>query len=302
MVRRWCSWPTTATRRRPATPMRAVGTRHRAPAGADHRRGTPADVRLLDGAAARPRRRPAPQPGQDGHGRVTPPSGADLAGCGRADLTGRSAAGVVGVGIDAVDIDRLRAVLDRRPGLATGCSPPASWPTPRGRRPAAPAGHPFRRQRGGDEGFGPRPRGLRLHDVEVVRAGLTHPAPGLHRAGRRLARDAGVVRWHLSLTHTDGWPWPRWWPTGPADGRPDGGRRRRAAGPDHRRDAGGRRPCPGVDRDRRTGGAGRHGGGAAALELMGGAYGRRAVLMCGKGNNGADGRVAASCWPGAGRG
>ena len=31
----------------------------------------------------------------------------------------------------------------------------------------------------------------------------------------------------------------------------------------------------------------------AALELMGGAYGRRVVLVCGKGNNGADGRVAA---------
>ena len=31
----------------------------------------------------------------------------------------------------------------------------------------------------------------------------------------------------------------------------------------------------------------------AALDLMGGAYGRRCVLICGKGNNGADGRVAA---------
>ncbi|MGA2838352.1 MAG: NAD(P)H-hydrate dehydratase [Acidimicrobiales bacterium] len=31
----------------------------------------------------------------------------------------------------------------------------------------------------------------------------------------------------------------------------------------------------------------------AALDLMGGAYGRRVVLVCGKGNNGADGRVAA---------
>jgi len=31
----------------------------------------------------------------------------------------------------------------------------------------------------------------------------------------------------------------------------------------------------------------------AALELMGGAYGRRVVLVCGRGNNGADGRVAA---------
>jgi len=32
----------------------------------------------------------------------------------------------------------------------------------------------------------------------------------------------------------------------------------------------------------------------AALELMGGAYGRRVVLVCGKGSNGSDGRVAAS--------
>jgi len=32
---------------------------------------------------------------------------------------------------------------------------------------------------------------------------------------------------------------------------------------------------------------------AAALRLLGGAYGRRVVVMCGKGNNGADGRVAA---------
>ena len=31
----------------------------------------------------------------------------------------------------------------------------------------------------------------------------------------------------------------------------------------------------------------------AALDLLGGAYGRRVVLICGKGNNGADGRVAA---------
>ncbi len=31
----------------------------------------------------------------------------------------------------------------------------------------------------------------------------------------------------------------------------------------------------------------------AAMDMMGGAYGRRVVLICGKGNNGADGRVAA---------
>ncbi len=32
----------------------------------------------------------------------------------------------------------------------------------------------------------------------------------------------------------------------------------------------------------------------AALDLLGGAYGRRVVVIAGKGNNGADGRVAAA--------
>jgi NAD(P)H-hydrate repair Nnr-like enzyme with NAD(P)H-hydrate epimerase domain len=31
----------------------------------------------------------------------------------------------------------------------------------------------------------------------------------------------------------------------------------------------------------------------AALDMLGGAYGRRVVVICGRGNNGADGRVAA---------
>ena len=41
--------------------------------------------------------------------------------------------------------------------------------------------------------------------------------------------------------------------------------------------------------------------GHAALRLLGGAYGRRVVVVAGKGSNGADGRVAASflAWRGA---
>ena len=55
----------------PPRRRRVVGAGHRAPLRADHRRRAPADVRPLDGHAPRPRRRPSPQPGQDGHRRVT---------------------------------------------------------------------------------------------------------------------------------------------------------------------------------------------------------------------------------------
>ena len=40
-------------------------------------------------------------------------------------------------------------------------------------------------------------------DVEVVRHGLDAPSLVLHRSALELADGAGVVRWHLSLTHTD---------------------------------------------------------------------------------------------------
>ena len=83
-----------------------------------------------------------------------------------------------------------------------------------------------------------------------------------------------------------------------ADGRPDatGGRRRpeRAAGPDRRRDAGGRRRArrpPPRSTSWSTGPARRWPW--PPSDLLGGAYGRRVVVIAGKGNNGADGRVAA---------
>ena len=43
-----------------------------------------------------------------------------------------------------------------------------------------------------------------------------------------------------------------------------------------------------------------HAVGQAALTLLGGAYGRRVVVIAGKGNNGADGRVAAAFLAGRG--
>ncbi len=197
---------------------------------AGHRRGAAADVRPLDGPAPRPRRRPARatwprrSPSSDPvGGRRRPGRRHDV----DARSTGRSATAWSAIGIDAVDIDRFRTVLDRRPNAG----PPSVH-----RRRAAPT-RPWRPTRvprlatrfatkeavlkALGVGLGAFP----FHDVEVVRTGLDAPRPWSCTGGRRAsARAAGAIGWHLSLTHTDALALAAWWPTGPGDGRSADGR------------------------------------------------------------------------------
>jgi len=141
--------------------------------------------------------RPAPDPG-DG-----PPGAAvdDLA----ARVAGTVAgAGVVGVGIDAVDLDRLRTVLGRRPRLASrlwtegelAYAALAPDPLPR-------LATRFAAKEAVMKALGVGLWSFRLTDVEVVRDGLAAPTVRLHGAAADLAVARGVRRWHLSLTHTD---------------------------------------------------------------------------------------------------
>ena len=139
------------------------------------------------GPAPRPRRRPSPQPGQGGHRRVSGDrrrpelrGGPGLAG-------GAAGAAVVGVGIDAVDLDRFRR--GARPPAPAGRPPVhrrTSWPTPAGRRPGAPAVHPVRGQGGHHEGARRRPRGLPPSSTSRwCASGLDAPVLVLHGCGRR---------------------------------------------------------------------------------------------------------------------
>jgi len=119
-------------------------------------------------------------------------------------LAGMVSGSVVGVGIDAVDIDRLRAVLARRRHLAERLFTSGELAY------AGQVGDPLPRlaTRFATKEAVMKALGLGLgafafHDVEVVRDGLDAPRLALHGAARDLARDAGAVRWHLSLTHTD---------------------------------------------------------------------------------------------------
>jgi holo-[acyl-carrier protein] synthase len=125
-------------------------------------------------------------------------------------MTGPGAPGVVGVGIDAVDVARLRRVLARRPGLAARVFTEAE------RADAGRAGDPsarlaarFAAKEAAMKALGTGIGGFALRDVEVVRGtgpGARRGAPSLRlRAGAaEVARTRRVEGWHVSLTHTEG--------------------------------------------------------------------------------------------------
>ena len=116
---------------------------------------------------------------------------------------------VAGIGIDAVDIDRFRRVLGRRPALAKRVF------TETERADAAGRGDPtqhlaarFAAKEAVMKALGTGIGGFALHDVEVVRGsapGARRGAPSLRLFDRAaaLAAARGVRTWHVSLTHTD---------------------------------------------------------------------------------------------------
>ena len=119
-----------------------------------------------------------------------------------ADAVGR-AGRVVGIGIDAVDLDRFAGTLRRRHRLCdrlfTGgelaYARAAVDPVPR-------LSTRFAAKEATMKSLGVGLGAFAFHDVEVVREGLGAPRLVLHGAAQDLAA-ACVVRWHLALTHTD---------------------------------------------------------------------------------------------------
>ncbi|MGO8873650.1 MAG: holo-ACP synthase [Acidimicrobiales bacterium] len=111
---------------------------------------------------------------------------------------------VVGVGIDAVDLDRFRRVLGRRRHLAERLftaaereyADAAADPLPR-------LATRFAAKEATMKALGVGLGAFAFCEAEVERTGLDAPRLVLRGSARARSLEAGVVRWHLSLTHTD---------------------------------------------------------------------------------------------------
>jgi len=122
-----------------------------------------------------------------------------------ADAMPHGAPGIVGLGTDLVDVPRFRLALERRASLPTRLfSDDEREYAARQHDPAKSLAVRFAAKEAVMKALGVGLGGFALRDVEVVRdddAGT--PSLVLRGRAEELARERGVTRWLVSLTHTD---------------------------------------------------------------------------------------------------
>lgn len=111
---------------------------------------------------------------------------------------------MIGLGIDAVEVDRFRTVLRRTPGVATRLFTDGERAAGARRRdPAQRLAARFAAKEAVMKALGVGLGAFRFHDVEVVNAPSGKPELVLRGKAAALAESQGVSDWRLSLTHTD---------------------------------------------------------------------------------------------------
>ena len=111
---------------------------------------------------------------------------------------------MIGLGIDAVEVDRFRRVLHRRPGLSRRVFTDGeraygarfSDPAPR-------LAARFAAKEAAMKALGVGLGAFSLQEVEVVTAPSGAPSLRVSGAAAALAGRRGVTSFHLSITHTD---------------------------------------------------------------------------------------------------
>ena len=107
--------------------------------------------------------------------------------------------GIVGVGVDVVEVERLERALARTPSLVARLFTPAERAAGRVESLAA----RFAAKEAVAKALG-APGGLRWLDAEVVREQSGRPRLVLHGGVAEEAAAQGISTWHLSLSHDGG--------------------------------------------------------------------------------------------------
>ncbi|MBV8980685.1 MAG: holo-ACP synthase [Acidimicrobiia bacterium] len=109
-----------------------------------------------------------------------------------------------GIGIDAVEVERFRRVINRTPGVVRRVFTDGERAAGARRRdPAERLAARFAAKEAVMKALGVGLGAFKFHDVEVVNAPSGKPSLVLRGRAAALAAEQGVESWQLSLTHTD---------------------------------------------------------------------------------------------------
>ena len=111
---------------------------------------------------------------------------------------------MIGVGIDAVDIERFRRLLERREAMAARLFHPEEIGALEDRSDPVPSlAARFAAKEAVMKALGVGLGAFAFHDVTVIGDDDGRPVLRLAGAAAELSSEVGVRAWHVSLTHTD---------------------------------------------------------------------------------------------------
>ena len=113
---------------------------------------------------------------------------------------------IIGVGIDAIEIDRIRTALTRTPSLSERLftqTERAACISRCGRLRFGGLAGRFAAKEAVAKALGTGIRGFVFRDIEISNDALGKPVVRLHGRAADVAAALGVANVHLSLTHTD---------------------------------------------------------------------------------------------------
>lgn len=111
---------------------------------------------------------------------------------------------IVGIGIDVVDVARMRETLSRTPSFRERCFTVGERAyAEKAHDPAERFAVRFAAKEAVMKAMGLGLGAFGFYDVEVIRADDGVPSLRISGDAARLADNLGIVHWHLSLTHTE---------------------------------------------------------------------------------------------------